>query len=452
MPRRYLIISLYFLIFLVGLGGAVRSVLAQTDQPVSNKTAALLEIKGAIGPAVQDFFHRGLESAVKQNVQVMILQMDTPGGLSKSMRGIIKDILASPIPIISYVAPSGARAASAGTYILYASHVAAMAPGTNLGAATPVSIGGGSKSKNDKKDKKAKAKKSASMLKAINDAKAYIRSLAQLRKRNVKWAERAVSHAESLSASEALKMNVINIVANNIPDLLKKTNGMRVSVRGKMETLQTANLIIKHIKPDWRTQFLAVITDPSVAYVLLMIGFYGLFFEFANPGFIVPGVAGAISLLLALYAFQLLPINYSGLGLIVLGMALIIAEAFAPSFGALGIGGVISFAIGSIMLIKTDAIGFSLPLQLIIGVSVATVLFFLGVLYIAFRSRKQKVVSGREAMIGETGLIVYTGDKTWVRIEGELWKVKSEQPLQDGQTVRVQAMQGLELIVEPIKK
>jgi len=362
------------LCIVIGLLSLTWAIAQKPSKPpkTAAKTAALLEITGAIGPAVQDFIHRGLGRAVKQGDQVVILRIDTPGGLSKSMRGIIKDILSSPIPVIAYVAPSGARAASAGTYILYASHIAAMAPGTNLGAATPVSI----VSPGTGKDKKKAKAKSASMLKAINDAKAYIRSLAQLRGRNVKWAEKAVSEAASLSAQEALKINVINFVAKNIPDLLRQANGKTVIVQGNQKELKTVGLSVKQIMPDWRTKFLAVITDPSVAYILLMIGFYGLFFEFANPGFVVPGVVGAICLLLALYAFQLLPINYAGLGLILLGMAFIVAEAFMPSFGALGIGGVISFVIGSIMLLKTDVTGYRLPWGLIIGVTLVTGFFF----------------------------------------------------------------------------
>lgn len=434
------------LCLMLGLFGLFTQISAQTVKKAKN-SAALMDVDGAIGPAIYDFLHRGFQKAVTAGDKVIIIRMDTPGGLSKSMREIIKNILASPIPIITYVAPSGARAASAGTYILYASHIAAMAPGTNLGAATPVAIG--TPGASDKKDKKQKATKSAGELKAINDAKAYIRSLAQLRGRNVKWAEEAVTKAETLSANEALKLNVINIVAKDVPDLLRQANGMKVIVQGNEETLQTTNLTVRQILPDWRSKFLAVITDPSVAYILLMIGFYGLFFEFANPGFIVPGVVGAICLLLALYAFQLLPINYAGLGLILLGLAFIVAEAFMPSFGALGIGGVISFVIGSILLLKTDVVGFGIPLSLIISVAIVTLLFFLVILQLAFRSHRRKAVSGQEGMLGQTGTIVKDNDRIWVRVRGELWKVKSSSVLTDKQTVKIVGIKDLVLIVEP---
>jgi len=449
--QRYCIKILFSIVFLAGLFGIVHFAFAQNNStPANSKMAILLEIKGGIGPATQDFISRGIKKAATQKASVIILRIDTPGGLSKSMRAIIKDILSSQVPVISYVAPSGARAASAGTYILYASHVAAMAPGTNLGAATPVAIGTpGGKPGEKGKEKQAK-KPSASEKKAINDARAYIRSLAQLRGRNVRWAEKAVTEAASLSAKEAAKMKVINFVATNIPDLLKKANGMKVSVQGKPIVLQTANLSVQQIQPDWRTKFLAVITDPSVAYILLMIGFYGIFFEFLNPGFIVPGVVGAIALLIALYSFALLPINYVGLGLIVLGIAFIVVEAFVPSFGALGIGGVISFVIGSIMLLKTEAIGYSIPMYLIIVIAIVTAAFFLLVLNMALRSRRRPVVSGREAVVGQRGKIIVGDQRMWVRIEGERWQCRSDAPLGEGQEVVVKSVDGLVLVVEPV--
>lgn len=439
---------LFGMIFLTGLLGFAQWVVAQsTSSQATKKMAVLLDINGGIGPAAQDFISRGIKKAVNMKAGAVIMRIDTPGGLSKSMRYIIKDILSSPVPVLSYVAPSGARAASAGTYILYASHIAAMAPGTNLGAATPVAIG----TPGGKPAEKAKAKKtSASERKALNDAKAYIRSLAQLRGRNVTWAEKAVTKAASLSAREAAKMNVINFMATNIPQLLKKANGMKVSIRGQPMVLHTADLRVQHIMPDWRVKFLSVITDPSVAYILLMIGFYGIFFEFINPGFIIPGVVGAIALLIALYSFALLPINYVGLALIVLGVAFIIVEVFLPSFGALGIGGVISFVIGSIMLLKTGTIGYIIPMYLIIIVAVVTAAFFLLVLNMALRSRRHPVVSGREAVVKQRGKILISDNETWVRIEGERWQCRSDSPLENDQEVVVKDVDGLTLIVEPV--
>ncbi|ABS77914.1 serine protease [Coxiella burnetii] len=453
--KRIFIRRFYILMLTFGLLGIASHIIAQNN---TRRLAILIDIKGGIGPATADFFHRSLKQATEKKAQVIILQLDTPGGLATAMRDIIKDILASPIPVIGYVAPSGAHAASAGTYILYATHIAAMAPGTNLGAATPIAIGtpGGSSPEkgNEKKEgaKKAPAQKTAAEKKAISDARAYIRSLAQLRGRNVEWAESAVVEAESLSAEEAYKIKVINIIASNIPNLLEQANGMKISVRGETQTVNTANLEIEKVEPDWRTRFLSVITDPSVAYILLMIGFYGIFFEFINPGFIVPGVVGAISLLLALYAFQLLPINYAGLALILLGLAFIVAEAFMPSFGMLGIGGGVAFVIGSIMLMRTDAIGFGIPMYLIIAIAIVTIAFFLLVLSMAFRSRGRPIVSGREAVIGKRGVVNVSDKRMWVRIEGERWQCKSDVPLQDGDEVVVERLEGLFCVVKPVEK
>lgn len=411
---------------------------------VSNDKATLLVIQGAIGPAVRDFIHVEIDRAVQAKNKAIILQLDTPGGLSESMREIIQDILSSPIPVLTYVAPSGARAASAGTYILYASHVAAMAPGTNLGAATPVSLG--LPGQGEEKDKAKEKTKSAMEMKAINDARAYIRGLAQLRGRNIDWAEKAVSQAESLSANEALKLHVIDFVAQNIQDLLKQANGKKVMVQGGVQTLQTTNLSVQEIKANWRTKFLMVITDPSIAYLLLIIGFYGIFFEFVSPGFILPGVIGGICLLLAAYGLHLLPVNYAGLALIFLGVAFLVAEVFMPS-GALGIGGIVSFIFGSVLLFKAD-VGWQLPWTLIISVSVVTALFFLGVLQLVVRARQKKIVSGLESMIGTKGIIVKTNREIWAQIEGELWKVESTQSLREGDFIIVKSVQGLILKVD----
>lgn len=418
----------------------------------TNSVVTVLSIDGAIGPAVQAYVERGILESEKRQAQAIVLTIDTPGGLDSSMRGIIKSILHSTVPVIGFVYPSGARAASAGTYILYASHLAAMAPGTNLGAATPVSIVSPDKLNEKNKEEKKQTKENASEMKALNDAKAYIRSLAQLRKRNEQWAVSAVTQANSLSAEEALKSNVINFIAQSIPDVLKKANGKTVLVNNVSTTINTDNVTMLPIQPNWRDKILNVITNPSVAYILLMIGVYGLFFEFMNPGYVSPGVIGAISLFLALYAFQLLPIDYVGLSLIVLGIVFMIAEAFLPSFGALGLGGIISFITGSFLLFDTEIPGFNLPWQIITGVTITTGLFLIVVAQLALRSRLKPVVSGVETMIGKIGVIEKEGDRCWVIVNGERWKANSQAVLFEKQKVKIVRVDGLTLWVEAIDK
>jgi membrane-bound serine protease (ClpP class) len=416
----------------------------------------VLDLDGPVSPASADYAVRGIARAAKEGAQLIVLRMDTPGGLDTSMRAIIKAILASPVPVATYVAPSGARAASAGTFILYASHVAAMAPGTNLGAASPVAIGGGEPAggapaeRKSGKDGRGGDSKDTMTRKSMNDAAAYIRSLAQLRGRNAEWGERAVREAVSLPATEARKLGVIDLVAADMNDLLRQIDGRRITVNGEVRTLATADAARTEVAPDWRTRLLAVIAHPSVALVLMMIGIYGLFFEFSNPGYVAPGVIGGISLLLALYALQLLPISYAGLALIALGVALMIAELFVPSFGALGIGGIVALAIGAVILVDTDVPGYGIPWTLIAGITASTAVFIATVGGLALKAQRRPVVSGREELVGSTGEVVKVeGRETWAHVHGELWKVASRTALVPGQRVRVVAVAGLELEVVP---
>jgi membrane-bound serine protease (ClpP class) len=452
-------------------------------------TAAVLEINGAIGPATSHYLVHGLETAKKNGAQLVVLEMDTPGGLDSAMREIIRAILASPVPVATYVSPSGARAASAGTYILYASHIAAMAPATNLGAATPVPIGGapepdsvplpgggahpgekpdtgsaGGKSAEGKGDhdagkspegtpgqgEPAATPRSAMERKVVNDAVAYIRGLAELRGRNADWAEQAVRGAASLSANAALQQKVIDVIARDVPDLLARIDGREVRLDERSRKLATRDLAVVRIKPDWRTELLAVITNPTVAYGLMVIGIWGLLLEGYNPGAVLPGVAGSICLLIALFAFQILSVNYAGLALVVIGTGMIIAEFFFPTYGSLGIGGIIAFVVGSLILFDTDVPGLSIGRPLIAAFATVGALMVGGIVYMGTRAMRHPVATGAEAMIGASAEVVADFDgKGKVRYGGELWNARSDRTLRAGELARIVKVEGLTLWVEP---
>lgn len=417
--------------------------------------AVQLTLDGVIGPASADYFVRGLAAAVEEGAGVVVLRIDTPGGLDTSMRDIVRAIMASPIPVLGYVAPGGARAASAGTFILYACHVAAMAPATNLGAATPVAIGGGGlpggegEADQSKGEEGAKAE-SAGMAKATNDAIAYIRSLAELRGRNVEWAEAAVREAASLSARQALEQGVIDLIVANEAELLAQADGRKVRLAAGEVTIASADLSLRQIEPDLRNRLLAAISHPNIAVILLMIGVYGLLFEFMNPGALYPGTIGAICLLVGLFALSALPINYAGAALLVLGIALMVAEAFTPSVGALGIGGAIAFVLGATLLVDTDEPAFAISLPLVAGVGAAGALFALLVGQLVLRSWQRPGVSGVERLLQSSGEVLeWQGEGGYVRAEGERWRATGPAGLVPGMPVRIDAVDGLTLRVAP---
>lgn len=430
----------------------------------------VLTAQGPVSPAMSDYIRRNLDLAAARGSPLVVLKLDTPGGLDTSMREIIQAILASPVPVAAWVAPQGGRAASAGTYILYASHIAVMAPATNLGAATPVSLtapGGGEDGPRaplpfgppqggDNEAAPAEAPAApprptgtAMEAKVINDAVAYIRGLAELRGRNADWAEAAVRRGESLSAGAAAAIGVIDFVAADLEALLNQADGRVVMTAAGPLTLATAGLAHEVVTPDWRTAFLSVITNPNVALILMLVGVYGLILEFLNPGVLVAGTIGGISLLMGLYALALLPISYAGIGLILLGLALIVAEAFAPSFGVLGIGGTAALVLGAVILIDTDAPGFVVSVPIIAGVAVAGLVSTLIIARLAARSFGARVVGGAEGLIGAPATVLeWQRGRGHVWAQGERWQASGPAALNPQEVVRVTAIKGLVVQVE----
>lgn len=419
----------------------------------NGRLALTVTIDGAIGPASASYVKEALATAAARRAEVVILKMNTPGGLNSSMREIIADVLGSPVPVVGYVAPSGAHAASAGTYILYATHIAAMAPGTNIGAATPVQIGGplpglpsGTPDK-DSKDKTAEPK-DAMTAKVTNDAVAFIRSLAELRNHNADWAEKAVREAATLSANGALQEKVIDLVAPDPAELLRQIDGRVVEVAGgKTQRLATKNAVVEVVDPGWISRFLAVITDPNVAFILLMVGFYGLIFEFVSPGAVAPGVVGTICLLIGLYALNLLPINYAGLGLMLVGIALLAIEAFNPTV-VIGLGGVVAFVLGALMLVRVEAPGYRLSWTVIGVVASMFTGFVLVVLGAVQRARRGPARVGAQAMRGLSAKVLdWNETEGHVFTQGERWQARGADSFRPGETVEVASIVDLTLVV-----
>jgi membrane-bound serine protease (ClpP class) len=419
----------------------------------------IMDVKGAIGVGTAEFISRSIARARKAEARLLVIRLDTPGGLVSATREIISAMLAAPVPIAVFVAPAGARAASAGTYMAYAAHVAAMAPGTHLGAATPITMGSPLPARGTDKDKDKKEKDgdsdgmTAAERKSVNDAVAYLRALAELRGRNADWAERAVRTAATLTATAAEKEKVVDLLASDVPEFLRKVDGRRVTVSGVERRIETAGAPTVELEPDWRIKVMSVIGDPTVAYLLLLIGFYGIIFELWNPGTFVPGVIGGVSLLLALGGLSVLPVSYAGLGLVVLGVALLTAEAFSPGIGVLGIGGFLAFVAGSVLLFDPDAargVDFGVAWPVIAGAALTSALFFMFGLGMAVRARRRPVATGRERKIGSPGVVVrWDGGRGAVRVQGEVWSARAEAPLAPGDRVRVAGLEGLTVTVEP---
>jgi membrane-bound serine protease (ClpP class) len=417
-----------------------------------------LEVRDGIGVATSEYLISGIEHAEEIDAELVIIYMDTPGGLMKPMRDIVQKILGSSVPVATYVSPAGARADSAGTYILLASHIAAMTPTSHLGAATPVSLGGEDATppaddgeQDEDGDTPSPPSGSSMERKVMNDAVAYIRSLAERHGRNADWAEKAVTEASTLTATQALEENVIEFIAADRDELLQLIDGHEVEIAGETRALATKDADVQPYEANWRIKLLGVISNPEIVLLLGLIGIYGLMYEGWNPGAIVPGVVGVICLLLAAYALQVLPVNYAGVALIFLGIALMIAEAYAPSFGALGIGGIAAFVFGSIMMFDSGIPGFGISITFVISIALVFALLIVWMLSYLVKLRRRGAVSGRESIVGGTAIAMedFSGDGN-VWLEGEAWHARSKVPISKDQEVIVRAMDGLILDVEPV--
>jgi membrane-bound serine protease (ClpP class) len=435
---------------------------ALADRPAPPGMIAQLTLDGPIGPAAAEYFDEASKRAMADGAAAIVLRLDTPGGLLDSMRQIIARMLACKIPVLVYVAPDGARAASAGTYILYAGQIAAMAPATHVGAATPVSLGGGSpwpnadkpaiKSDSSQKQGPAEAGDAESH-KILNDAIAYIRSLAQLRGRNVEWAEQAVRGAATLTAGEAAEQHVIDFMATDVSDLLAKADGRKVEVGDHPLTLHLKGSSVHNYLPNARSRFLAIITNPTIAYVLLLAGIVGLFLEATHPGVLLPGIVGGICLLVGLYALELLPVNYAGLALMALGIGLLAAETVTPTAGALGVGGVIAFVVGSVMLMNSAVPGYRVNLGIIGGIALSAGAFLALIVRLVLRARHTGQSMGDSALLNEEAELLEplaAGGEAWARVHGERWRVRSDSALPAGAHARIVRREGLLIWVAPL--